>query len=161
MPSFRFRCLRLACIAALASSAGCVAADPDADVFGHEWTITVASSTVAPTEPDGTAWDSDGSAPDPYAKVYYNDALLTTTPNISNSYTATWDDVLPPFTIDRGDKLRVEEYDSDPIGDGDLILICPGEDVEVQADELRAGEIMCSDAGSTLFIDFAEDDTGA
>lgn len=133
-----------------------VAADPDADVFGHQWTITIASTTVAQTEPNGTLWDVDNSPPDPYAKVFFNDTQVSTTTVVSDSYTGTWDDVLPPFTINRGDKLRVEEYDSDTFGDGDLILICPGQDVEILADELRAGEIQCTDAGSMMLVELDE-----
>ena len=103
---------------------------------------------------DGTAWDSDGSPPDPYAKVYYNDNLITTTQVVSDSFTANWDDALPPFTINRGDTFRADAYDSDPIGDGDFILSCPGQDVEIAADALRAGSIDCTDAGSVMTVEF-------
>ena len=147
------------CLAAASGAlalGACVAQDPDRDVYGHAFTITIASATIAPTEPDGTQWDSDNSAPDPYAKVFYNDKQITTTPTISESFDATWDDALPPFTINRGDVLRVDLYDSDPIGDGDMILSCPGGNVEIPADALRAGEIQCSDAGSHLIVNFDE-----
>jgi hypothetical protein len=153
--------VRLASIALAATAAtGCTTAmpDPELDVFGHSWQITVASSTVSQSEPDGTAWDIDGSPPDPYAKVYFDDNEISTTSTVSDSFTATWDDVIQPMVIVKGDKLRVEEYDADTFGDGDAILVCPGPEIEISADALRAGMIECNDSGSTLLVELLNED---
>ncbi len=134
--------------------AGCLAAaPPDQDVFDHRWAITIESVHVAATEPDGTAWDLDGSPPDPYGDVFFRGNQVGTTQKSDNSFDATWDYALPTNVIQQGDTFWVEVYDSDDIGK-DTILICPGQDAQVAATDLRAGEMACDTAGSTLTVRF-------
>lgn len=134
--------------------AGCVVhTSPDADVFGHEFAITVGHAEISPREPDGTLWDTDGSAPDPYAQLFIDGALVLTTQNVSDAYTVDWTDQVSR-RIDRGTALELRVWDSDPIGMGDLIAKC-GEGASVSADELHAGELTCSVDGSlvSIFVD--------
>ncbi|MDB4955943.1 MAG: hypothetical protein JWO36_3512 [Myxococcales bacterium] len=135
--------------------AGCAIHDSvDAGVFGHDFAITVGHADVAAREPNGTLWDTDGSAPDPYAQLYVDGNVILTTQDVSNSFTADWTDQVTR-RIDRGASIELWVWDSDPLGMGDLIAKC-GQGTSIQADELRAGELTCSIDGSIVSVFFAE-----
>src|SRR3954467_11008792 len=95
----------------------------DGDVFGHTFAINVGHAEVADHEPDGTLWDSDTSAPDPYAILFVDGTQILRTVDISNSFTADWTDQVSR-RIERGTKIELDVWDSDPIGMGDLIMRC-------------------------------------
>jgi hypothetical protein len=131
--------------------AGCAVRNgADSDVFGHDFAITVGHAEVAPREPNGTVWDTDGSAPDPYAELFVDGNLILTTRDISDSYTADWTDQVTR-RIDRGTTIELSVWDSDPFVMGDLIAKC-GQGASIAADELRAGQLTCMVDGSLVSI---------
>lgn len=84
--------------------------------------IRILSATVPEKTRDGRKWDQVlGSLPDPYAKLYVNDAELMRTTVQSNTLTPTWPDTpRGNYEIPRGAKLRVELWDSSPINDAPI-----------------------------------------
>lgn len=58
------------------------------------WVVTAVSGTVSGTAPDGSAWDVDGSAPDPVLCLTINGTRLCTMA-APNTYTPRWNAVFP------------------------------------------------------------------
>jgi hypothetical protein len=81
--------------------------------------LRVMGATVPEKTRDGRKWDQVlGSLPDPYVKVFVNDAELMRTTVQSDTLTPTWPDApRGNFEIPKGAKMRVELWDSSPIND--------------------------------------------
>ena len=124
------------------------------DAYSRDWVFTAATITVAPTEPDGTGWDTFGDpAPDPYANISVDGIVVLTTDVSSDTYDADWNQASKPIAIMESSQIQVEAIDSDTLGDGDLIESCPDTGtMPLTIDMLRAGRMQCIQTGSTMTI---------
>jgi hypothetical protein len=79
------------------------------------------SAEIESSKPDGAPWDSDGSAPDPYATVTVVGAGsgVVRSSKLKDSSAPTWNES-GTVAINRGDTVRATIYDKDVLGD-DLI----------------------------------------
>lgn len=77
------------------------------------------SIQVAPTEPDGTAWDNDGSPPDVEAQLDFADPTPQLSFDSVESFHATWTPRLVGFKT--GQTLSLHVDDADTFGGSDFI----------------------------------------
>jgi hypothetical protein len=110
---------------------------------------------------DGRKWDSvGGNAPDPFAKVLVDDVEIIKTPTEPNTLHPTWpDQVRANYVIERGSKVVVELWDSNPIHNGPICRI------DVDFIHEKAGEtpseLLCnSGARVVLLVDHARPKIG-
>jgi hypothetical protein len=84
--------------------------------------IRVMSAVVPEKTRDGRSWDKVlGSLPDPYAKIFINDAELFRTTVEKDTLTPTWPDgPRGNYEIPKVAKFRVELWDSSPINDAPI-----------------------------------------
>lgn len=123
----------------------CVAA------FGREYVITIADAAIPPTKPDGSAWDPDGSAPDPFAVLSLDGRALGTTTVVHDSLLPVWRQTTAPTVVPAGGLLRVDVIDKDAVSD-DGVLTCTW---ELTADLLHAGFARCAGEIGGVVITFS------
>lgn len=121
----------------------------DPEVFGRAWTFTVESATITATKSDGTAWDGDGSPPDPFVKVMLNGGLIATTPELEDTRTPSWDFATNPVVIQAGDSLSLAIFDGDVLSDDTIGTGCP---ITLDAAFVNAGGATCTGPQATIQI---------
>jgi hypothetical protein len=94
------------------------------DDLGHAWTITAVSATIAPTKADGSPWDSDGTAPDPYVKMFIDDVAIATTAQLDDTLVPEWGYSPSPVVIGPDTKLSFELLDGDEFSADPIIVDC-------------------------------------
>jgi hypothetical protein len=94
------------------------------DDLGHAWTITAVGASIAPTKADGSPWDSDGSAPDPYVKMFIDDVLFASTSQLDDTFDPTWSYSPSPVVIGPDTKLSFELLDADGFSVDPIIVDC-------------------------------------
>lgn len=121
--------------------------------------IIVNDSWLMATRHDGTAWDADGSLPEPYVALALNGKPLGTTTTLTEAqllhyasigaYRARWNEAVSTVELHVGDVLSVIAYDAQEryvLGTCELTLT---------ATNLAAGQIAClgpaADAASLYF----------
>jgi hypothetical protein len=102
------------------SLVGC-ATDTD---LGHAWTITAVGATISPTKTDGSAWDTDGTPPDAYAKMFVDNVLVGTTSQIDDTLEPAWSYTASPVIITADSKLSFELLDADGFTVDTIITDC-------------------------------------
>ena len=137
--------------AVLLFASGCMSNEPegggDINVFGRAWTFTVVSASISTTKADGTPWDADGSAPDPFAKMYLDGVLVGTTPELEDTFTPTWSYAPAPIVIEAGSDLSLDLIDSDVLDDD---VIFSGCDVALTSNVAAAGGAACTGPQGSL-----------
>lgn len=123
----------------------CVAA------FGRAYRINAYSIVVPQFMPDGSTWDAAGGAPDPYAVITLNGAVLGMTAAPQDIFNPVWNQATDPTSIPAGSTLIVDAYDEDIAAD-DGILSC--QFAPLTADVLHAGQGVCSGTVGTLTVRF-------
>lgn len=63
---------------------------------GSTWNVIAVSTTLPGTDPSGAEWDAFGGAPDPYAACQVNNSTVGSTGTVSDSFSATWNQVICP-----------------------------------------------------------------
>ena len=99
---------------------GCAA---DADL-GHAWTITAVGASISATKADGSPWDSDGTPPDPYIKVFVDHVLVATSSQIDDTLEPTWMYTPSPITIGADTELSFEVLDGDEFSADTILADC-------------------------------------
>lgn len=91
---------------------------PAAPVGPRSYKLTIVSANLAPSKPDGTAWDADNSAPDCVVTISVRGAGKGTvqTTKAQNNTSPAWNQQ-GTVTINRGDTLAVSIVDKDAISD--------------------------------------------
>jgi hypothetical protein len=69
-------------------------------------------------------WDTDGSAPDPLARIFQNGALIGTTPELEDTLDPTWDYSTNPVVIESSDVVTIDLIDSDLLVDDPIFTKC-------------------------------------
>jgi hypothetical protein len=99
---------------------------------------------------DGRKWDSvGGDAPDPFAKVLVNGEEIIKTPIESNTLHPKWpNQVRANYQVDRGAKVVVELWDSNPINNDPICRTS----VEFIHDKVGGGtsELLCNSGARIL-----------
>lgn len=119
-------------------------------------------SAVIPRQTrDGRKWDSvGGNAPDPFAKVLVDEVEIIKTPTEENTLHPTWpDQVRANYVINRGSKVVVEVWDSNPLNNAPICRI----DVDFIHDKAgeEPSELLCnSGARVVLRVDHAHPKIG-
>ena len=131
--------------------AGCT----DDSAYDSTWYFAVQSATINPTKPDGSAWETDGSAPDPFARVTLNGAEVLSTHTLANTFTPEWGDTSVGTDVNPGMSVLVDVIDSDPAGDEPIISGC----VIALTEDLPGRSATCSGAAGSVSVNvflFAE-----
>jgi hypothetical protein len=121
----------------------------DTSVFGRPWTFTAVSASISATEANGTAWDVDNSAPDPFARLYLDGQLVGTTPEIDDTDSPVWDYSPSPIVIEEGSTLSLDLIDSDTFDDD---VIFQGCGIPLTVDFADAGGASCESSQGSLRI---------
>lgn len=93
------------------------------------WNLTIVRATFSALDPSGSAWDSGGGAPDPFAQVRVDSAgatLTERTARIDNTTTPNWDELVHS-NVRADDLMReviIDIRDHDPISPDDPIVYC-------------------------------------
>ncbi|MBS2029123.1 MAG: hypothetical protein JST54_14565 [Deltaproteobacteria bacterium] len=83
------------------------------DALTQQYALTL-KIAVAPAEPDGSQWDTDGSAPDVEATLAPTSGSASPLSwGVQETFSASWPAVVTHFT---GDALALTVQDSDPFG---------------------------------------------
>jgi hypothetical protein len=101
--------------------------------------------TVADKNPDGSAWDPLGGAPDPHVTVKLNDTTVLTTADSTDSFSGTYTETVDQQIV-AGSKLELLIDDDDSTSGDDRILDCVID--PLSADLLRDGIVGCSGTGT-------------
>lgn len=101
-------------------------------LHGTSYQITIRSTQIDQTGPDGKNWDTFNKLPDPFVTVLINGNKQFSTSVKDNTCSPQWDET---FTIDyrHGDTIVIEVWDKD-LGSHDLIgrwksARLPGEEI--------------------------------
>ena len=72
------------------------------------WTFRLLSGQLPLRKHSGLKWDSDGSGPDPFVRIYVDDRLIWESDTIENQIKPNWNVTLPHNVIIRSDvKFRL------------------------------------------------------
>jgi hypothetical protein len=121
---------------------------------GLRW-IAFKGATVPSETRDGRKWGGDlgKAAPDPYAVLYLNGKRLLKTPAQGGTLTPTWPDgPAGNFRIQKGDRFRVELWDSSALNDHPIGFKDVGS-FDASVDENGEADIEC-DSGAHVRIAF-------
>jgi hypothetical protein len=110
----------LTCVALAAALSGCT----DDDVFDAVWYVRGVDANINPTRPDGSAWETDGTAPDPQARVNLNGVEIHRTGAMQNTLTPMWTEGSSGFDAERGKSLTIELFDKGTTGEQPIISGC-------------------------------------
>jgi len=81
------------------------------------WSLTVVGAQIPPRSRGNLAWDDHEGLPDPFVRIYRNDALVWESPTLHDTLAPTWNAELPRnFYAPAGDRLRFEIWDRDEVG---------------------------------------------
>lgn len=93
------------------------AAPPSAepsDTPSHLWSIRLVEGLLPETKGGGLAWDSDGTAPDPYLRLLIDGRVIWESPVQENTRNPHWNVTLPHnIYVPSGAKFRIELWDED------------------------------------------------
>ncbi len=78
------------------------------------WRLQVATVYVPPRTQSGLAWDSDGSGPDIFVRIYRDDDLIIETSVVDNNHRPEWDESSEGnLLLPRTARFRFEVWDDD------------------------------------------------
>jgi hypothetical protein len=109
-------------------------------------------ATVPPQTRDGRKWDATGNAaPDPYATLSLKGTVVIKTRTQSNTTSPTWPDApAGNFRLRRGDRFRVELWDTNPLTDHPIGV---KDGVSFEDDNVSNGKVEITfDTGAEIVI---------
>lgn len=93
------------------------------DIPRNLWVLQVLEAELPLRTPAGLPWDTDGSGPDPFVRLYLNGQLLWKSAVQNDTHLPVWNATLPRNVVIEGDaQLRLEVWDwdgpvsADPMG---------------------------------------------
>ena len=85
-----------------------------ADIPSHLWSIRLVDALVPETKGGGLAWDSDGTAPDPYLRLVIDGRVIWESPVQENTRKPHWNVTLPRnIYVPTHARFRIELWDQD------------------------------------------------
>jgi len=84
------------------------------------WTVRVLGGETAEKKRSGMDWDTDGTGPDPFLRLYVNDRLVWESEVVYDSAKPAWNFTLPRnLQVGSDDNFRIEMWDRDTAVDAD------------------------------------------
>jgi Ca2+-dependent lipid-binding protein len=117
--------------------------------FHKPWTFTVVSATVTATKDDGSMWDPDNSAPDPFATVTLAGTVLGMTETRDDTLAPFWNTALDPVVVDFGETLSIDLTDEDTTFDDSIMAGCL---IPLTQAFVDAGTASCKTSQATVTI---------
>ena len=90
------------------------------------WSMRIVSAQVPPRNRGDSNWDDGGGLPDPFVRIYRDDALVFESRTIDDTIAPVWNEDLPRnIELSSSSSLRIEVWDRDAVG-GDPVGIYRG-----------------------------------
>jgi hypothetical protein len=78
------------------------------------WTLKIVDAELPETKPTGLPWDSDGTPPDPFVRLYLDKRLVWESPALKDTRKPSWNVTLPRnVEISSSTSFRLEVWDRD------------------------------------------------
>jgi hypothetical protein len=85
-----------------------------ADTPSHLWSIRLVGGLLPETKGGGLAWDSDGTGPDPYLRLFIDGRMIWESPVQENTRKPQWNVTLPRnINVPSRARFRIELWDDD------------------------------------------------
>ena len=86
------------------------------------YTLRLIDATLSDRQISGLPWDDDGTAPDPFIRLYIDNRMVWQSPVVDNEMHPQWNEVLPENIIVKADSpLRIDVLDYDTAVSADPI----------------------------------------
>ena len=78
------------------------------------WTLRILGAELPERKPGGLPWDSDGTPPDPFVRLWIDKRLVWESPTLENTRKPEWNVTLPRnISVPSGATFRLEVWDRD------------------------------------------------
>jgi hypothetical protein len=114
--------------------------------FTRVYAISNVQLAVPTTKPDNSSWDLGGGAPDLFLEISINGTVAATTPDVPDSFSATF---AGPFDVQviAGSTLLMASFDEDATVN-DPAFNCQA--APLTAQQLRSRRLSCAAGGSSM-----------